>query len=147
MKFISFLYRTLFGVGDFLGSDVFKKIIDVWFKQMGWAAIATALFAIGLKSFGFVSNFFLLLGILSLIFIATYSFNFWIDEIQIEYKNSIQKINKRNSKLFKNANFKMEPYLEFPAFSAAIPILCLILLLNIATYSAIFFALSVFILN
>jgi hypothetical protein len=74
----------------------------------------------------------------------SYSATVWADALQIEFRNSVQKLNERNAKLFSNS---MQPYATFPALSAAMAIIVMILLLDIVTLCAIIFTLNTLILN
>lgn len=129
------IVRSFFGIGDLLGSSLFKAFVEVWFKNMEWAIIVSALLTVGLR-FGSSSNLFIILGTLSAIFLFTYSTNFWASELQKEFKNSLEKVNARNIKLKLN----VEPYKTFPDISAAVPIIILLLILDLLTMCAIFFA-------
>jgi len=141
---IPYLTRSFVGVGYLFGSKIFRKIIDGWFKQLEWAFLITALFIIGIRTPYPISDFFILLGIISGILMAIYSYNFLIDDIQIEFRVSIEEVNKKNEKLFLNSKIQINPYQLFPSLSATFPLLLILLIINLITFFAIFTAFSVF---
>jgi len=128
--------RSFFGIGDFLGSNVFKKIIESWFKQMTWAILTSALLIFGLKMSDYGLNILMIPGVISIIFIIFYSISFESREIETEFRNSIEKVNKKNEKYYP----LIKPYSTSPMSSAGITVLCIFFIINIITYCAIFYA-------
>ena len=130
------ILRTFLGVGYLFGGKTIRILSHIWFKQLEWAALTSALFLLGMRTEKYgVSGLFYFFGVLSLILIiisTSHSFNKITDGLSLD----LEGFNKKHERL------SLGKYSYGTHFGLVAVII--IFLLSIGNIFIIFFAMSAF---
>jgi hypothetical protein len=128
-KAVKWLSRFILGIGELVGGNFGQAVTRGWFKQLEYAALTGALFAIG-SIHDASAVIFDIVGVLSLVFLLHYSWNAHIKSCLHAFVDSKRNVNERIVK-----RFGVDSGIEYPDSPRqnAMAVLLLLFILDLIT--------------